>query len=706
MVDRKTKVVIEAETKGFEKAKREVKGTFGELDAKGNAASMKKLNYEISEMSRQFRGLKSGLKDINKMLRMKDGATGVADMRKEIAKLTQELDKLRQKGGAGGSGGGGGGGIKGGFLSGLLQGAGMGEVFPQQGFGRNVAGRIAGSGVRRAGSFAGGAFSGASGFAQGLSGIPVVGGFMAGQMQSMLGHAQAGQQSLQERRALLPMMNSGSVAAQLQAARGAVGSQDAYIADAMAKAPSASGDRLRALKAGSAAAAFAQKSAEDAKGGGPASFANVVLPHLKAATGTSTQGPTAAVWKQASDASLAADAKARKDARSKGINAYQRALSKAENSTLSNPFTAIEKLGKSMGIMPGQAIQMAGQVAQGSGGGLGQFGSTEGKSFMRQAFGMQQALGLSGQDTGAFAAYARHGNVAGGLGGGEQAMLDAVYQGTKMALGQAEMTRYMQSVSSSMAQFEQTGMALDPGAIGAIGSVMARNVGGARGAELGRGVTQAAQRIAQNGITNQAELMLMTEMFGYDEKEKGSYARSMVRAASGTAAPGGSFKRFKNRIGAGATSPEQGQLLMQSVFKQLGINMAAPEANLLAGGDGGNAQRLKETQHHFDAAQKSAKRLDYGDIAADSAASGLKRGAGIQARKAGIGRGGALSVAQTFEENQLGVTAAVARMAPEMNAAARALGEAATKGMNGAVDIIKRLEGLVDRVEILVPGAP
>ena len=153
--EKKTKVVVETEARGFAKTRREAKQTFEAMDPKEHVKGYKQLGFQVSEVGRQMRGLVAGLRAANKLLRVDDGKKGMADMRKEVEKLRGELEKLQKLGGGGGAGGGAGkSGNRRGFAMGILQGSGFGEYFPEQGFGANVAGRALGGAGRRAGGVA------------------------------------------------------------------------------------------------------------------------------------------------------------------------------------------------------------------------------------------------------------------------------------------------------------------------------------------------------------------------------------------------------------------------------------------------------------------------------------------------------------------------------------------------------------------------
>jgi hypothetical protein len=375
----------------------------------------------------------------------------------------------------------------------------------------------------------------------------------------------------------------------------------------------------------------------------------------------------------------------------------RRAERKAKRDVINAPFKAIEKMGQLMGIMPQQALQMAGGLTTAAGGELGQFSDLEGRSFMREAFGTQQMLGLDANVSGQFAKSAREGITKGGLGGAERAMKEAIRAGMAMSLEGSELTRYMQQTAQAMSTFEQTGMPLDPNAIGQMGGVMARaGLGGVRGSVVGQGMVRAGQKLSKTGPQSAVELLMFKTMFGFKGGGIEGYAEAQRQAETGVVEEGG-VRKFLDALLAGSSKPGEGQLRLQAALQGLKIDVGAAEAHRMAGGDPAG---MKELQTKISKAfSRSSSPISMGQLAEDTAAPGLKRQAGLEIAKGGIGRGAALGVTQGFEEGQLGVTAQVARLAPEMNRAAKALGDMATSAMKGAVDAVKGADKIVERAE-------
>lgn len=182
----------------------------------------------VDEASRKVKGLKSDL----------DFSDVVDDLSKSVLRLGHAIEEMGKRSKRSGDGGGGDGEDnrprrkkRRGFAMGVLQGAGFGEYFPDEGLGANVAGRMVGRGARglagSASSLASSSYGGAQGVAQALTGIPFVGPMMAGLLQNAIG-------------------TGGSATAYLQAGQGMLSTQsgadllDANLgSSATGKAPSA-----------------------------------------------------------------------------------------------------------------------------------------------------------------------------------------------------------------------------------------------------------------------------------------------------------------------------------------------------------------------------------------------------------------------------------------------------------------------------------
>lgn len=218
MTTKEVKVALRAEAKGFGQAHKEVKQTFDAMKGGADAAkNIQKLDYYVGQAARQFKGLAAGVKDLNQLLRQRDGIQNTAALRKEVEALTAQVEKLTnaKKRAANTEYGG----IspsadrptaespaappespdeekrkrkqrnRVSFARGVFQGAGMGEYYPDD----NIGGMVRQAAGRKLGEFGRGLisspFTGAQGFSTMLGSIPIAGGFLQGQMNNAMGAA-------------------------------------------------------------------------------------------------------------------------------------------------------------------------------------------------------------------------------------------------------------------------------------------------------------------------------------------------------------------------------------------------------------------------------------------------------------------------------------------------------------------------------------
>lgn len=679
MAERKTTVVIEAQPKGFDKAKRAAKGAYQELDPRALNKGTKALNKELSALSKQFRGMRDSMKDLDKLLSMKDGVKGAAEMRKEIERLNREVDRMSRRGGAGA---GASGGIRGGFGVGVLQGAGLGEVFVNNGFGRNVAGRMAGRGMRRGASVATSGFSGLGGLAQAAGGIPIAGGFLSGQVSNLMATSQMGMAALRERQRLVPYMGAAALGDEMNAARSrAVGANPIAKRDALAVTQAGYAAMQKAEAARSAPPPIRALDVMDIKSGR--------LNRAALSEARSANVDPATLTIEAMEAEEKRQTLAVRRSRSR----QNRAVAKAERGVLGTPMKTITGLGAGMGLGPAEARQLTGDLTQAAGGSLLQFTKGKaGREFLGEAMASQQLLGVGANVSGAFMREANLGNMEGGAKGALHEFRETIRSGMGLALEGSDLQHYMQTTAQAMARFEQTGMALEPASIGQMGRVMAMGgLGGVRGASVGAQVAQAGQRLALSGPSSGVEQIMFRELYGFKGGGIDDFARAQRDAAGGKIQEGG-LQRFVKKI-IGGKSAGEGQVRLLEAFKSIGVALGPQEAYALAGG---NSQKTKEIQERLTKAQKRAEEpLALQQGARDVVPEALKRDARIKTMKEGTGMR-VVPIAQSLEESQAKVLQQFGRLAPELNKVSRELGAFATSGAQQAVDLFERVEKLVD----------
>lgn len=704
MVERRTRVVVEAQAKGFEKTKRSVKGTFD--PAKRGA---KETNQEMRGLDKTVESLNKHLAELNRSFKTgaQEGKRAFQELRREIKALNQEMAGAGRPRDSGGR-----------FLPGAAAGGVAGFLAGRMGRGGRGAARF-GGGVAGAG------FSGVGGMATALSGIPVVGGFLAGQLQNLMATSGAGLQSFQQRQALLPMMNAPGLAMELEEASGRARGRNRIFQTNEALVRAAG---TRAVRAEERRRAQRARATVDVRGGA-ATFGQVPSiaemqsdpfgpgfdPTSRGAFGQFEAGMARQRVDNTAEVARSGAEKAERE-RQKGEVAKsrarrRRAVRRARARVRNAPFNPLLDIGvggggrRGMGVMSQDLLQFAGGLANAAGGSVQEFAEEgQGQEFFRQALGARQILGINQQVSGAFARGARQGVIGGGMGGAGAAFTRSIGQAMKLGLEGSELTRFMQMAAQSLMSFEQTGMPLDPAALGNVGMAMARaGLGGVRGTNVAQQLIGAGQNLSTQGPQSAVQLLMFREMFGFKGGGLAGFAGAQRRAEAGKIEEGG-VQKFVQTLLQGATSADEGQLRLQAAFQQLGVRVGAGEAFRLAGGDPSTTAKIQEElrrslmrKEAFDRAGGPA------DLAEDLTPEAVGRQTRIDRRRRGIGRG-TIGVAQTFEEGQLGVTGQIARLAPEINTAAKTLGDAATGVAGTAVDLIKRIEALVERAEGLNVG--
>lgn len=253
----RTSLVLTAETKGFDKALRQTLGLNQKAleGLKQQSAQYKKAQAEVKGMEDELKGLIKQQAELGrKMEEVGDkGSKGYQKMEAEMRKfrdrakevssiiqtqerayagearaarqLEQALSKItnqqqRQKELSRWAG-----------TQGFVQGLGMGEYFQRgPGMGRQIMGRMLGGGVRRGvgaawGMTGGAAFTGVQGMQQGLAGIPIVGGFLSGQLGAAAGYAQQALQYQRQRLEMLPYIGGAGAIQRATAVRGQEGAR-------------------------------------------------------------------------------------------------------------------------------------------------------------------------------------------------------------------------------------------------------------------------------------------------------------------------------------------------------------------------------------------------------------------------------------------------------------------------------------------------
>jgi hypothetical protein len=218
MADKRTRLIVEAQAKGFEPAARAVtKVSAGLKTVADRGKDLTALDKTVGRTTGQFARMGAQVEKLNRLFKSRDGVAQMAAMAKATEAVTRAVEALsaakerehgneekRRRRRESLS-----------FSRGVVQGMGIGEYFPEEtprGFARNVAGRMAG---RMAGGVAGAVspLAGGGGFMGALGAIPGVGGAVAGAVGAGLGAAQGALATHQQIFRMRPLLSPGATAA-------------------------------------------------------------------------------------------------------------------------------------------------------------------------------------------------------------------------------------------------------------------------------------------------------------------------------------------------------------------------------------------------------------------------------------------------------------------------------------------------------------
>lgn len=665
MTDTKTRVVVEAQTKGFEKATRDTERMGSALEDAANPRAMKQLDGSLGKLNRTLKDLTSAAAGLDRAF-AKGGSSDhfrgmAADIKEAVLAMKQlgeERGKQRQAEAQHQQSAG-----RRGFGMGVMQGAGVGEYFPERGLSANVAGRATGGLARRAGSLAwgstfGGGFSGASGFAQGLASIPAVGGLLAGQVQNVMAAAQQGYQFHEGAQALNQFRSVGN--AKAANAAGEAAARNAPQEDVLAAM-----DAARGARAGDATASYEGR-------------VNDIVLHRMGKEGFPGSRPPLAdggvAWQQRYDAiayplnaKLQANGEgAQKDLASMALAAGNAVASRNDMarrnaaSAASGAVRAQEApnfFGMAQyGMNATEAQQFAGSMLQTAGGGLAQLRG----GAMETAAGAQSRFGVQGGTAGLF----MRGERLGGSQNGD--LVSALAAAVQMGLEGSDVGAAMEETASLLSDFDRTGMPLDIGAsMGFRAQVGMAGLGAERGSAVGGALIQTGRAIASNGVQNAAQMAAFQDLYGYGGGGTQDYYDAAKRAEKGQIVEGGLGKLIGRAQGPNTASRS---IALQQLLKQVGANVGLEESERLIGADQAGLSRV---QAAMNAAKAGGLEFTSADLrgalgAADGAVQTRKGTENIQI---GAGLKG-LPALEAFERAQSLATKNMAEFSKEMKAVA------------------------------------
>lgn len=501
MDEAKTKLVLEAETRGFDKVQKIVDDVVGTVEGSGTKAGA------LASLDKTLSSIAGSLAKLDDTVR-------------SIVKSAGELDKRSKGTGGAGAGGAGAGGAPPvpllrdpNFVRGLLQGLGVGQYLPGATTGALAAqatGAMIGRGVRGVGGgIASSAFNGIGSLIQGLGSVPG-GGLVAGPMNAAVAAVEQALalQQAQQGAAFALDLAGGSRAA--RGARAAVGPAAGVVASSASSSyiANANAERIAELEK------FIADGYAKAAIGGPAYRDGTVfmreVEKAEETWRTLTEGGKAGdLYERAIEARAS---QAGGEAGSATMNAQDAAAASARFRALYGMSGGdFAGLGVRYGMDQTELTRFASEVARSRGGTIGAMGA---------GGGTQAALAASvlGIDAGTSGRVLR-GVEIGAVGGGSEGDVLARTIGRAMALGLegSDIAEDIARTAQGIEQFERTGLPLAETtrtniARALIDTGMAGPVAAGRGAAF----TSSIQSRAMQGLpTSATDFAALVKLGGY-----------------------------------------------------------------------------------------------------------------------------------------------------------------------------------------------
>ena len=715
MTEHKTEVIVNAKAKGFQQVQQQA-GKLMDAATKAAATQAKgytKLEGNTKAYRAEIKKLESSLRSLEKQQLQTLKALGQTDrtskaykaLHEQFRNLNAEAQRLAQQKGfvqkLYGPKGPGGRPLtdadmaRGGFMQGF---AGSMGIPLQRGPGmwRQAAGVAAGTMLKGA---AGAPFGGVSGVAQGLAGIPVVGGFAAGQFNNAMQFGEGALGVQRSRLGMAPFLGAsesgGNVAEARRRGRAGVRASQ-FLPEGQTKF---AGDREIGQAADEAVrketAAWQSEQVEPLqrlkrglidtgkiilKGGIGAGAGGALGPIGTAAGGLYAAGKQfmrgrqqGSLYERANAAELAAVEKA-----GAPEVAYRKAQDAAGETAArrerAEPFKEIRAAGlKYGGMSEADALQAAQGVLQVSGGGMTDLRES---GMLPTAFAAQTKYGLGADITGAFAGAGRTGRGGlVGLGGegvtSAEKMTIAIQDGLSMGLEGSELQEYMAQMAQGIQSWKSTGIPINPASIAGLGMAVTNNtaLGGLRGSAIGRGLATAAQGVSETGVQDAVDLQMLQTMGGFKGGSLEDYEAAQVKMEE-MGGPGGwgpeQMKEMVTKLTEAGGGGASGRYVLRKAFGRKGIKMSQAETIALEKAMTG--QELTEHEEglkgkimsKIDTAQENMP-MDAEDLQAQAAeimkgyGANVQRASGIQNDQNAVGER-MITTLQSLQDSQVKVT--------------------------------------------------
>lgn len=554
------------------------------------------------------------------------------------------------------------------FFRGVLQGAGLGDFYPQddrRSMLKQTAGNVVGSAARGVASrglqvYSGlrsMPFTGVQGLQTAAMGIPFAGGVLAAAIQQGQG---AATKNLEFQRSMIPLggfmgargfgdlSRAGAAGSAAKAAMLARGISEADVDAAggfgrpnklpagMAGSPgSMQMDRMRAFFEG--------------KGGAALDSMSGVVP-----------GKTRAVSRSGVRKKLEADLARRAEDE------------EARVSGSINPFSRLASAGLHFGGMDAtQSNQFGLQFLQHAGGTLPE--AFKG-GLLKKAIAAQTVFGAGPETTGAFGRGARRGGIVGGDGRGGQALEEAIKDGMAAGMDTTEVRDFLEQIAQAQQKFLQTGIPVNPRSLAMLaGTVAGAGLGVGRGSAIGSAFAGRAQQISQQGPQSAADFLMLQKIGKFGGGGLEGLEDAMGRMENLKNLSPEDFMDFVKSVSQGAGGGVGGRFSLRSVFGQIGAPLGVDESKMLqSGAEGGTLtaeqrDRIASIQSQLASGQASAGGFSLSGAAKNSLglAPGVSEQAGIENLLTFAG-GKILPALQKLEESQANSVRAFTELAPTL----------------------------------------
>lgn len=658
-----TKVKIKADARDLQKLRREGKQAFdkstlreftrsaGDLERQLGAVLKRQIRLtdelkKVEKGTKAYKALKDELKGINSEATMVERTLG--RVRQVLQKQQQDQDRSRQR--------------RQGFVGGMAQGMGVAEYMPtgaEQA--PRMGGAMLGRGIRRAGRAVSAPFvtPGVAGMAQGFAGIPIVGGFIGGALQTAAGMYQQAVGFQRQQRGMLAYQ--GAQAGQLVTGQRRGAGANLELARQEMEAAQ---EQQRLATGQQGPAAMAAREAQRAVRAGAAARRGVSERDLirmenqeailrpRGQFGAMTRGVArprqeiGVAENRLARANVMKGTQADKEAAETRLKDAKEGLRRAQvwAKPTTRRLTGLPGAGAGVrfGIGPQEMNQLFGQMMGARG---GTYGDVERQQFT-EAMAAQTAYGVTGQQAGQFARMGIRGGGGRGMGQGLAGVLQAaVAQG----LRGSQVTEHLQSLVQLGQQAERSGVKINVREFtrGAA-TLTAAGLQGLQAQRVATGMQQAAMTVSQRGVTSPVDVLL-ARAAGFDPSQgPEGYARAMNKMAGGmtTDMMNKLMANMSKGAEAGGFGPEMQALMLRRAMGRMGVQIGPGQATRLLesyrGGEGDIETMLQTAagQEMIGAGERPGARGRLTRIAERKVRFGapLTRGAaGLEAFQIGVG---------------------------------------------------------------------